>query len=116
MQLLQPTDTSAKSYPDDNFPVKEVQLTMYSDAILITGNLLPRILLAVQTLWFFAMAHDLMTCGAITHGRYWAERRNNHLFVVSDALVRAVKLERNVGVPAVVIADDVEFPGSFLAE
>jgi hypothetical protein len=35
------------------------------------------------------------------------------MLVASDALVRAVKLERSVGVPAVVIADDVEIPDGF---
>ena len=30
--------------------------------------------------------------------------------VASDALVRAVKLERSMGVPAVFVADDVEIP------
>jgi len=32
------------------------------------------------------------------------------MLVASDALVRAVKLERSVGIPAVVIADDVAIP------
>lgn len=32
------------------------------------------------------------------------------MLVASDALVRAVKLERSVSVPAVVVADDVEIP------
>jgi hypothetical protein len=35
------------------------------------------------------------------------------MLVASDALVRAVKLERSVGVPAVVIADDIEIPDDF---
>jgi hypothetical protein len=97
----------------NEFPVAEVQVSMYSDAILLTGVALPRILSAVQSIWFFALAHDLMIRGAITHGRYWEERRKNHLLVVSDALVRAVKLEHSVGVPAVVIADDVEIPDKY---
>jgi hypothetical protein len=86
---------------------------MYSDAILVTGTSLAKVLRTVQNVWFFALAHNLMIRGAIAHGRYWAERRGSHLFVVSDALVRAVKLERSVGVPAVVIADDVEIPDTF---
>jgi hypothetical protein len=90
------------------WPIKGTQVTMYSDAVLITGESLSRVLSAVQALWFVALAHDLMIRGAITKGRYWEQREGNHLLVASDALVRAVKLEKSIGVPAVFIADDIE--------
>lgn len=61
----------------------------------------------------FALVQNLMILGAVTQGRYWEQRSGRHLFVVSDALVRAVKLERSVGVRAVVIADDVEIPDKY---
>jgi hypothetical protein len=93
-------------------PVAEVQLSIYSDAVLETATSLHAILSATQNLWFFALANDLMIRGAIVRGRYWEQRRGNHLLVASDALVRAVKLERSIGIPAVVIADDVEIPDS----
>jgi hypothetical protein len=95
------------------FSFKEVEITMYSDAVLIIGNSLGPVSSAIQSLWFFALASDLMLRGAITKGRYWEQRQSNHMLVASDALVRAVKLERSVGVPAVVIADDVEIPDGF---
>ena len=60
--------------------------------------------------WFLALMHDLMVRGAVAKGRYWEQRQGNHMLVASDALARAVKLEKSVGVPAVVIADDVEIP------
>lgn len=94
-------------------PFKSVQTTMYSDAVLITAMSLDKVLLAVQNLWFLAMAQNFMIRGAITKGRYWEQRQGNHLFVASDALVRAVQLEKSVGVPAVVIADDVEIPDNY---
>ena len=91
----------------------QIRATMYSDAILVTAISLDRILGAVQRLWFLALTHDLMIRGGITRGRYWEQRRGNHFLVASDALVRAVRLEKSVGVPAVVIADDVEIPDSY---
>lgn len=94
-------------------PIEEVQVTIYSDAILVTGKSLGRVSSAIQSLWFIALANDLMIRGAITKGRYWEQRQGNHMLVASDALVRAVKLERSVGVPAVVIADDVEISDGF---
>jgi hypothetical protein len=94
-------------------PIEDVQVTIYSDAILVTGKSLGRVSSAIQSLWFIALANDLMIRGAITKGRYWEQRQGNHMLVASDALVRAVKLERSVGIPAVVIADDVEIPDGF---
>jgi len=96
-----------------SLPIKGTQVTMYSDAVLVTGESLGRVLSAVQALWFVALANDLMIRGAITKGRYWEHREGNNLLVASDALVRAVKLEKSVGVPAVVIADDVEISDEF---
>jgi hypothetical protein len=95
---------------DLHFPFIRAQVTMYSDAVLITGESLVNVLCEVHTWCVTALMCDLMLRGAITKGRYWEQREGNHLFVASDALVRAVKLERSIGVPAVFIADDVEIP------
>ena len=89
---------------------KDVEITIYSDAVLITSESLIRVAQTIQRLWFVALVHNLMLRGAITKGRYWVRRHDNHMLVASDALARAVKIERSVGVPAVVIADDVEIP------
>lgn len=89
-------------------PMEEVEVTMYSDSILVTSKSLARVLSAVQTLWFVSLFHDLMIRGAIAKGKYWQLRQGNHLLMASDALVRAVRLEGEIGVPAVVIADDIE--------
>jgi hypothetical protein len=94
-------------------PIKGTQITMYSDAVLVTGESLGRVSAAVQALWFVALGNDLMIRGAIAKGRYWEKREGNNLLVASDALVRAVKLEKSVGVPAVVIADDIEIPDDY---
>ncbi|WP_109477532.1 hypothetical protein [Paraburkholderia sp. C35] len=85
-----------------------VRMTMYSDAILLTSDELFPLLSAVQILWFIALTENLMLRGGIAYGKYWERRRGDHMMVVSDALVRAVKIEGMVGVPAVVLADDIE--------
>jgi hypothetical protein len=94
-------------------PLQDVEVTIYSDSVLLVGESLPKVLTAVQMLWFFALAHDFMLRGAITKGHYWQLKKGNHLLVASDALVRAVKLEHSVGAPAVFIADDIEIPDSY---
>lgn len=91
----------------------QVELTIYSDAVLMTSETLPPLLWAANGLWFAAMSHDLMVRGAITKGRVWQRRQGNHFFVVSDALVRAVKLEQSIGVPAIFVADDIEISDDY---
>ena len=93
-----------------NAPSTRAEVSVYSDAVLVTSEFLIPVLSTVQVLCFLALIHDLMVRGAITKGRYWEKREGNHMLVASDALARAVKLERSIGVPAVVIADDVEIP------
>jgi hypothetical protein len=118
-RILTDFDNTLKTYRDFGKLVcgggtfKDVKTTMYSDAIVITAMSLVRVLQAAQALWFFALANNFMIRGAITKGRYWEQRRGSDLLVASDALVRAVKLEKSVGIPAVVIADDVEIPDAY---
>jgi hypothetical protein len=114
-------DETLKLYSDfgdliTGFAQQDVELTIYSDAVLLTSTSLIRISKAVQNLWFFVLQHNMMIRGAITQGKYWELRRGKNLLVMSDALVRAVRLEKLVGVPAVVVADDIEVPDDFWVE
>lgn len=99
-----------------DFAQQDVELAIYSDAVLLTSTSLIRISQAVQNLWFFALQHNMMIRGAIAQGKYWELRRGKNLLIMSDALVRAVRLEKLVGVPAVVIADDIVVPDDFWVE
>jgi len=92
----------------ENSQFRGVEVTMYSDSIIITGPDLYQVAGSVQLLWFTALTRNLMMRGAITYGRYWERKTGRSLLVASDALVRAVKLESMVSVPAVFIADDIE--------
>lgn len=92
----------------DNF--NDTKITIYSDAILIVGDNLAPVLSTIQSLWFAALTHDYLIRGGVAYGDYWSEEKDGHFFVVSDALVQAVKLEASVSVPAVVLADDIDIP------
>src|SRR5437867_2287314 len=58
-----------------DFSFKEVELTIYSDAVLLIGETLAPVLSAAQGLWFFALARNFMLRGAITKGHYWELRK-----------------------------------------
>ena len=89
---------------------ENVQVVIYSDSILITSDELMPLLSAVQMLSFATLAHDLLIRGGVAYGRYWERKESGNLFVVSDALVRAVKLESTVKIPAVAFSPEVEVP------
>lgn len=91
------------------FPEK-ANVSVYSDSILIVCDELPPLLYAVQSLWFATLTQDWLIRGGIAYGKYWEERSNGNLFVVSDALVRAVRLESTVKVPSVVLSPEVVAP------
>ncbi|MCF9021681.1 MULTISPECIES: hypothetical protein [Pseudomonas syringae group] len=96
------------------FPQK-ADVSMYSDSILIVCDELPPLLYAVQGLWFATLTQNWLIRGGIAYGKYWEDRTNGNLFVVSDALVKAVRLESTVKVPAVVLSPEVEVPLSMWA-
>lgn len=89
------------------FPEKAT-VAVYSDSILIVCDELPPLLYAVQSLWFATLTQDWLIRGGIAYGKYWEDRSNGNLFVVSDALVRAVRLEATVKIPGVVVSPEVE--------
>lgn len=87
-----------------------VQITVYSDAILIAGQNLHDVAQTIQILCCIALQHGMLIRGGISYGRYWEKKAGRHLFVVSEALVRSVRLESSIKVPAVVLGDEVEVP------
>jgi hypothetical protein len=89
------------------FPEK-AEISIYSDSILIVSDELPPVIYAVKNLWFATLTQDWLIRGGIAYGRYWEQRENGNLFVVSDALVRAVKLESTVSYPAVAFSPEVD--------
>jgi hypothetical protein len=91
------------------FPEK-ANVSVYSDSILIVCDELPPLLYAVQSLWFATLTQDWLIRGGVAYGKYWEDRSNGNLFVVSDALVRAVRLESTIKKPGVVLSPEVEVP------
>lgn len=85
----------------------EVEVSMYSDSIVIVSDRLNPVLSATQALWFLAMSHQWMLRGGIAYGQYWVRREGGNVFVVSDALVRAVRIEKSIKNPAIALSEEV---------
>jgi hypothetical protein len=83
------------------------KVSVYSDSILIVGDDLPPVLHNIVALQWAALRKDWLIRGGVAYGRHWEESENENLFVVSEALVRAVAIEKSVKVPAVVISEEI---------
>ena len=95
-----------KEVRDWQFPSR-ARVSVYSDSILVVGGALFPVLNTIVALQWAALLHDWVIRGGVAYGRYWEESEDGNLFVVSDALVRAVAIEKSVKVPAVAISEDI---------
>lgn len=94
-----------------NWPISDqVEVCVYSDSILIVSDELGPLLTTVQNLSFATLANNLLIRGGVAYGKYWERKEKGNLYVVSDALVRAVKLESNIKIPGVGFSSEVELP------
>lgn len=94
-------DVQNSPFPD------RAQVSVYSDSILVVSDNLPAVIHTIVTLNWVALMQNWLIRGGIAYGKYWEEKEDGNLFVVSDALVRAVALEKTVKVPAVVVSEDI---------
>ena len=63
---------------------------------------------AIVSLNWAASMQGWLLRGGIAYGRYLEEKEDGNLFVVSDALVHAVAIEKSVKIPAVVVSTDID--------
>ena len=92
-----------------NWPFPEkAHVSVYSDSILVVSDELPAVINAIVSLNWAALMRGWLVRGGIAHGRHWETKDNGNLFVVSEALVKAVAIEKSVKVPAVVVSSEVQ--------
>lgn len=87
---------------------KETRTSIFSDSIIITSKDLMRLVEVVNVLWFAAQTHFFIIRGGIARGRIWQKITPYHTQLVSDALIRAVEIEKSVRHPAVVIDESID--------
>lgn len=89
------------------FPDK-AQVSVYSDSILVVSEDLPAVVNTIVALNWAALMRGWLVRGGIAHGRHWETKDSGNLFLVSEALVKAVALEKTVKVPAVVVSSEIQ--------
>lgn len=93
--------------------VYDLEVSVYSDSILIVSDDLYLLCDAVQILLWTTLRNRFLVRGGIAYGRHWEERNTNNLLVVSEALVKAVTIEQTVQHPVIKVHDDIEIEFSY---
>lgn len=91
---------------------RSTTIAVASDSVLLTSATLPEILRACHYLQHFALFENTLVRGGIAYGVHVEARRGQNLYVVSPALVQAVRLERTISHPCVVLDPAIEVPRS----
>ena len=91
------------------FPTLEIVVA--SDSVIFTSVHLAEVLSACQTMQFIALAADTLVRGGIAYDLHIQRTEERNLYVVSPALVKAVRLERAVLHPCIALHSSVQIPG-----
>jgi len=91
----------------------DVTLKVFSDAFLLTSSHLDGLIHAVKAIHMVTLFHDCLVRGGIAYGKHLEVNDSRNIYVVSQALVKAVGIEKKIRHPCVAIHDDVEIPGEW---
>jgi len=88
-------------------------IAVVSDSVFLTSMTLPEIVLACRYIQQSAIFNAVLVRGAITHGVHVEARHTQSLFMVSPALVQAVRIAHSIDRPSIVLDSALEVPLSF---
>ncbi|HXS37260.1 MAG TPA: hypothetical protein VN721_11215 [Flavipsychrobacter sp.] len=85
-----------------------ILVSVYSDSIIIVDDDLMKVAEAAQLLQWTTLRHGWLVRGGIGYGKHWKESNNNNLFIVSEALVKAVNIEKSIKYPVIAIDSGIK--------
>lgn len=83
-------------------------VSLFSDAVVITSNSLGEVCSAVQILYEVCIRHGFLMRGGIGYGKHWKQMTSNDILLASEALVKAVRIEKEHKKPVIIIHPQVE--------
>lgn len=87
-----------------------VALRIFSDSILLTSTNLAHLIGAAQILNFVTLTNNFLIRGGIAAGQHVEQGSDENLFIVSEPLIKAVRLEKSVRKPCIAIDATVDVP------
>lgn len=87
---------------------QEIEVSVVSDSIMIVGDKLIKVAEVVQILILWtASRKEWLVRGGIAYGRHWKQIDGSNILIVSEALVKAVNIEKVILHPIVVISNEI---------
>jgi len=93
-----------------------VQVSVYSDSFILISPELASLIVSVRTLLFILMMNNCLTRGGIAYGEHAEGEKVGTKFIISAAISRAVKLEKEVKWPCVALHPDLQIPDEAWAQ
>jgi hypothetical protein len=87
-----------------------VSLQIYSDSILLILDSLSSILQIAGMVQFTTLFEGFLVRGGIGYGKHVSVQNGSHTYVVSEALINAVNVEKTVKMPCVALHEDIKIP------
>jgi len=87
--------------------IDKVELSIYSDSILVISDELPPLIQATRNINWFLLTRDLIVRGGIAYGKFWRNTENDNVLILSDALVKAVTIEKTVKAPIIALSPEI---------
>jgi hypothetical protein len=84
-----------------------VSIHTYSDSFILTSETLSPLVEIIRSLHMLTLAHDCLVRGGIGFGNHIEEYYGNNFYVVSQALVQAVEVEKQVKRPCVALHESI---------
>jgi hypothetical protein len=86
----------------------DVEVLIVSDSIMIVGEKLMTVAQATQLLILWTCSQkEWLIRGGIAYGKHWKEHDGNNTLIVSEALVKAVNIEKTIRNPIVLISEEI---------
>jgi hypothetical protein len=90
----------------------DINIRIISDSILLVSSNLVSVILGANIVQHAVLMCDLLVRGGIAQGMHREMTDSDNLYLASEALVKAVKLEREIKWPCVVLDDSLAPPPS----
>ncbi len=92
------------------FKAGDGKIRVFSDSFIITSEYPGYVIQAAHLLSWLLHQEGILVRGGIAYGAHVEAEKAGMILTVSTALTKAVRLEKSVKRPCVVIADDMELP------
>jgi hypothetical protein len=93
-----------------------VQVSVYSDSFVLVSPELAPLIVSVRTLLFILMMNNCLTRGGIAYGEHAEGEKAGTKCIVSAAISKAVKLEKEVKWPCVALHPEIQIPDEAWAQ